>query len=88
MAEARRRAGVRRINVSLREDHLAAIDRARGKQARSSFLAEAALSLAKERGRARLRHLLREGARVHEARDLEILAEFASLDAETWRAGG
>jgi len=75
----------RRVNITLPEETIRLIDRVAAKGDRSRLIAEAVRHYVAARGRTELRRRLREGAARRAARDLQLVADWFSLDEETWR---
>ena len=75
----------RRLNITLPEETIRLIDRVAAKGDRSRFIAEAVRRYVGARGRAELRRRLREGAARRADRDLQLVADWLSLDEEAWR---
>jgi CopG family transcriptional regulator/antitoxin EndoAI len=75
----------RRLNITLSEETIRLIDRVAAKGDRSHFIAEAVLHYVGARGRAKLRKRLREGAARRAERDLQLAADWFSLDEEAWQ---
>ena len=71
-----------RLNVVLPEQTVRLIDRAVPKGQRSRLIDLAVRSYIEEKGRARLRKLLQEGAEARGERDLALADEWFALDAE------
>ena len=71
-----------RLNVVLPEQTVRLIDRAVPKGQRSRLIDLAVRSYVEEKGRARLRKLLQEGAEARGERDLALADEWFALDAE------
>ena len=71
-----------RLNVVLPEQTVRLIDRAVPKGQRSRLIDVAVRSYIEEKGRARLRKLLQEGAEARGERDLALADEWFALDAE------
>ncbi len=74
----------RRINVSLSDEALAALDRHAGQRARSRFIEQAVMDAIERAEDAEIDRLLAEGAEVHAARDLAIVKEWEALDVDGW----
>lgn len=72
----------RRLNITLPERTVALMDRVAGKGQRSRLIDQAVHRYVEEEGRANLRKLLREGARVRAERDLQLAGEWFALDEE------
>ena len=70
----------RRINITLPEETVRLIDRVAKKGDRSFLISEAVRRYVASTGKARLRRLLKEGARRNAKRDLEIAEEWCSID--------
>ena len=75
----------RRVNITLPDETLRLIDRVAAKGDRSRLIAEAVRHYVGARGRAELRRRLREGAVRRAERDLQLVADWFSLDEEAWR---
>ncbi len=75
----------RRVNITLPEETLRLIDRVVPKGDRSRLIAEAVRHYVGARGRAELRRRLREGAVRRAERNLQLVADWFSLDEEAWR---
>ena len=75
----------RRLNITLPEETIRLIDRVAAKGDRSRFIGEAVRQYVGARGRAELRRRLREGAARRAERDLQLVADWFSLDEEAWR---
>ena len=75
----------RRLNITLPEETIRLIDRVAAKGDRCRFIAEAVRRYVGARGRAELRRRLREGAARRAERDLQLVADWFSLDEEAWR---
>ena len=75
----------RRVNITLPEETIRLIDRVAAKGDRSHFIAEAVRHYVGARGRAKLRRRLREGAVRRAERDLQVVADWSSLDEEAWQ---
>lgn len=71
-----------RLNVVLPAQTVRLIDRAVQKGQRSRLIDLAVRSYVEEKGRARLRKLLQEGAEARGERDLALADEWFALDAE------
>lgn len=71
-----------RLNVVLPEQTVRLIDRSVPKGQRSRLIDLAVRSYVEEKGRARLRKLLQEGAEARGERDLALADEWFALDAE------
>lgn len=74
----------RRINITLPEETIRLIDRVAKKGDRSFLISEAVQRYVASLGKARLRRLLKEGARHNAERDLRIVEEWCSVDEPTW----
>ena len=70
----------KRLNITLPEHTVRLIDRVAGKGQRSRLIDQAVQRYVEEKGRAGLRRRLQEGARVRAERDLELAAEWFSID--------
>jgi CopG family transcriptional regulator/antitoxin EndoAI len=75
----------RRVNITLPEETIRLIDRVAAKGDRSRLIAEAVRRYVGARGRAELRRRLREGAVRRAERDLQLVADWFSLDEEAWQ---
>ena len=75
----------RRINITLPEETIRLIDRVAKKGDRSFLISEAVQRYVASVGKARLRRLIKEGARRNADRDLRLAEEWGSLDETTWR---
>jgi CopG family transcriptional regulator/antitoxin EndoAI len=75
----------RRVNITLPEETIRLIDRVAPKGDRSRFIAEAIRHYVGARGRAELRRRLRQGAVRRAERDLQLVADWFSLDEEGWQ---
>lgn len=75
----------RRVNITLPEETIRLIDRVAAKGDRSRLIAEAVRHYVGARGRAELRRRLGEGALRRGERDLQLVADWFSLDEEAWR---
>ncbi len=75
----------RRVNITLPEETIRLIDRVAAKGDRSRFITEAVHRYVGARSRAALRKRLREGAVRRAERDLQLVADWFSLDEEAWR---
>ena len=75
---------VRRINISLPEETIRLLDRVAPKGGRSHVIAEAVTQYVTDKGRARLRKLLKERAVARAALDLEIAETWYPVDEEAW----
>ena len=71
-----------RLNVVLPEQTVRLIDSAVPKGQRSRLIDLAVRSYVEEKGRARLRQLLQEGAKARGERDLALADEWFALDPE------
>lgn len=74
-----------RLNVSLPEETIRAMDRIAGRGNRSRLINAAVRSYVVKRGRGELRKLVAEGAKRHSERDLEIAEEWFPIEEEAWR---
>ncbi len=75
----------RRINITLPEETIRLIDRVAKKGDRSFLISEAVRRYVASVGKARLRRLIKEGARRHADRDLKLVEEWCSMDETPWR---
>ena len=75
----------RRLNITLPEETIRLLDRVATKGDRSRLIAEAVRHYVGGRGRAKVRRRLREGAVRRAERDLQLAAEWFSLDEEAWQ---
>lgn len=75
----------RRINITLPEETIRLIDRVAKKGDRSFLISEAVQRYVASVGKARLRRLIKEGARRHADRDLKLVEEWCSMDETPWR---
>ena len=75
----------RRINITLPEETIRLIDRVAKKGDRSFLISEAVQRYVASVGKARLRRLIKEGARRNADRDLKLAEEWGSLDETTLR---
>jgi hypothetical protein len=75
----------KRINIVLRDETVAVLDRLAAKGARSRFIDRALWHFVETQGRRALREQLRAGYRPNAARDLAIAAEWFPLEEEAWR---
>ena len=76
----------RRVNITLAEETIRLIDRSATKGGRSRFIDEAVKFFVRERRRADLKALLKEGAVKRAKRDLSVAEEWFLLEEETWRS--
>lgn len=74
----------RRINITLPEETIRLIDQIAKKGDRSFLISEAVQQYVTAVGKARLRRLLKEGARRNAERDLKIVEEWCSVDEPAW----
>src|SRR5437867_13444819 len=74
-----------RLNITLPRATVELLDRVTKKGNRSRFIDQAIRELALGGRRAQLRKLLEEEGRVNRDRGLRLAAEWAAVDAETWR---
>jgi CopG family transcriptional regulator/antitoxin EndoAI len=77
----------RRINITLPEETIRLIDRVTKKDDRSFLISEAVQRYVASIGKARLRRLLKEGARRMADRDLKLVEEWCGMDEMPWREG-
>lgn len=75
----------RRLNVTLPEETVRLIDRAAERGDRSRFIDQAVKYFARQRRRASLRKLLKEGAARRASRDLLPAEEWSFLEEESWQ---
>ena len=78
----------RRLNITLPEQTVRLLDRAVPKGHRSRLIDDAIRQYLTTVGRAALRKRLEEGYRRSAGQDLEIAADWFSLDEEAWRKAG
>lgn len=74
----------RRVNVTLAEETIRLIDRSARKGNRSRFIDEAVKFFVKERRRADLKALLKEGAIKRADRDLGLAEDWFLVEEEPW----
>ena len=75
---------LKRINITVPESTLRLLDKVAPKGDRSRFITEAVHAYVARRSRARLRAELKAGAIARAARDLAIVADWSSIDSDTW----
>jgi CopG family transcriptional regulator/antitoxin EndoAI len=80
-----KKTNFRRINVSLPESTIAVLEHISDKGERSMFIDEAIKERAARLKKKNLRELLKEGALVHQERDLDIAREWFHLEEELWK---
>jgi CopG family transcriptional regulator/antitoxin EndoAI len=78
----------KRVNITLPDETLRLIDRAAGKGDRSRLIDEAVRYFVRQKGRARVRALLAEGAKARADRDRMIADEWLPLEEEAWTRSG
>jgi len=71
-----------RINVTLPEETVRALDRIAPKGGRSRFISDAVLYYVTEQGKRNLRERLKQGALANAARDLELAREWFPIEEE------
>ena len=74
----------RRLNISLPEETVRLLDRVAAKGDRSRVIAEAVTRYVTDMGKASIRKLMKERAIKRADLDLQIAAEWFSLDQEAW----
>jgi CopG family transcriptional regulator/antitoxin EndoAI len=74
----------RRVNITLPEETVRLLDHVAKRGDRSRLIDQAVRSYIRAEGRARLRKLLREGARQRAERDLRLAEEWFPVDEEPW----
>ena len=77
----------KRINISLPEETIEPIDRVTEHGDRSRLIDEAVRRYIQETGRANLRKRLKEGAIRRAERDLQVTAEWFTVDEDVWHGG-
>ena len=77
---------VKRINITLPEATLRLLDRVAPRGDRSRFIKEAVHAYVEMRGKGRLKHELKAGAKARASRDLALTAEWLAVDEGTWPA--
>jgi len=70
----------RRLNITLSDESVRAMDRIVSKQDRSRFISEAIHRFVAAEGRAKLRRRLKEGAKKRAQRDLELAKVWFDLE--------
>lgn len=75
---------VKRINITLPEATLRLLDRVAPRGDRSRFIKEAVHAYVEMRGKGRLKHALKAGAKARASRDLALTADWFAVDAGTW----
>ena len=74
-----------RLNITLPHDTVRLLDRVSPAGERSRMIDEAVRWFIADKGRQRLRERLKEGATVRAQRDLELAADWFSLEEEAWK---
>jgi Arc/MetJ-type ribon-helix-helix transcriptional regulator len=74
----------KRINISLSDEALAALDRQVAKGDRSRFIEQAVMDAVARAEDAELDRLIGEGAEARAERDLAIVKEWEALDVDGW----
>jgi Predicted transcriptional regulators containing the CopG/Arc/MetJ DNA-binding domain and a metal-binding domain len=75
---------LKRINITVPESTLRLLDKVAPKGDRSRFITEAVHAYVTSRSRARLKAELKAGAIARGSRDLALVAEWSSIDPDTW----
>ena len=75
----------RRINITMSEKTLQAIDSLSSKGDRSRFIADAVSFYIDTQSKEKIRSLLKEGAKEHARRDQDIASEWTLLEHEVWQ---
>lgn len=76
---------IKRVNITLPERTLRAIDRVAQRGDRSGFIDRAVNYYVDEMGKKNLRAQLEEGARERSSRDADVSAEWFGVDESTWQ---
>ncbi len=84
MKYRRPRALHKRINITLPEETVVLIDRVTKRGDRSGLIDVAVRNYVGNIGRAKLKQRLKEGARRRAQRDLQLAAEWFSIDEQAW----
>lgn len=74
-----------RLNITLPHDTVRLLDRVSPAGERSRMIDEAVRWFIAEKGKQRLRERVKEGAIARAERDLELTAEWFSLEEEAWK---
>lgn len=74
-----------RLNITLPHETVRLLDRVSPAGERSRMIDEAVRWFIAEKGRQRLRERVKEGATVRAPRDLELAADWFSLEEEAWK---
>lgn len=80
----RRPSSYQRRNFTLRAETADLLDRLPREVNRSKLVDAVIHKLVRDRGRAKLRKLIEEGATYNAERDLRLVEEWFAVDAETW----
>lgn len=73
-----------RLNITLPHDTVRLLDRVSPAGERSRMIDEAVRWFIAEKGRQRLRERVKDGAIARAQRDLEVAADWLSLEEEAW----